>query len=115
MPIPPFDPATGYLPPGIHLVAWPEVVERVARTDRRRWLLGGIEAAAANLKAAGCRWLYLAGSFVTDKPDPADFDGCWDMAGVNLLVVDPTLCDFDPPRRARKRKYRGEFLPVDSS
>ena len=29
---------------------------------------------------AGVEVLYLNGSFVTAKPDPGDYDACWDMA-----------------------------------
>jgi hypothetical protein len=68
------------------------------------------------LKAAGCTTVYVDGSFVTDKEFPADFDGCWDRAGVDratLQSLDPTLLDFSNRRAAQKAKYRGEFFLAD--
>jgi hypothetical protein len=68
------------------------------------------------LKAAGCSTIYIDGSFVTEKEFPADFDGCWDRAGVNratLQRLDPTLLDFSNRRAAQKAKYRGELFLAD--
>lgn len=55
--------------------------------------------------------LYLDGSFVTSKQIPADFDACWDSAGVDPGLLDPVLLDFSGGRAAQKVKYRGELLP----
>jgi hypothetical protein len=58
----------------------------------------------------------IDGSFVTEKEFPADFDGCWDRAGVNratLQRLDPTLLDFSNRRAAQKAKYRGELFLAD--
>ena len=53
----------------------------------------------------------MDGSFVTDKPDPGDFDVCWDHNGVDRARVDPVLLTFDNDRALQKMKYRGEFFP----
>ena len=107
----------GLLPPGIHWAAWAEIEERFATTEWRRTLSDGVRRAAENLKQAGCRTLYLDGSFVTSKNHPGDFDGCWDPDGVEAAKLDPVLLDFTNRRAAQKRKYHGELfissLPAD--
>ena len=67
--------------------------------------------ALASLKAAGCRRVYVDGSFVTAKLRPNDFDGCWDIEGVDAELVDPVLLTFDSGRAAQKAKFRGELFP----
>jgi len=46
------------------------------------------------LTKAGCRRVYLDGSFVTSKPEPGDYDACWDIAGVDVEVPDSVFLDF---------------------
>lgn len=75
-----------------------------------------MKEALDNLKQAGCKRVYLNGSFVTSKYHPNDYDGCWDPEGVNPELLDPVLLDFKNGRVAQKIKYRGElFLSTDSS
>ena len=124
---PPLTPS-GLLQPGIHWATWAEVEERFATTEWRRTLLDGVRRAAESLKEAGCRTLYLDGSFVTSKNHPGDFDGCWDPVGVDARKLDPVLLTFWDPvgvdarkldpvlltfgnRRAdQKAKYHGELF-----
>jgi hypothetical protein len=113
--IPPFDPATGTLPPGIHRASWEEVAGRFGATAWRRRLLAGLLLALRQLGQAGCRRVYLDGSFVTDKQEPGDFDGCWDPAGVDLPrlgLIAPLLFDLEPGRARQKRAYGGELFPT---
>ena len=77
----------------------------------RRLLAGGARRAAENLKASGCRILYLDGSYVTDKGRPSDFDGCWDTTGVSGESLGPVLLSFGNRRAAQKAKYHGELFP----
>ena len=101
---------SGLLPPGVHWAAWAEIEARFATTQWRRILSEGVRQAAENLKEAGCRTLYLDGSFVTSKNHPGDFDGCWDPDGVDATKLDPVLLDFTNRRAAQKRKYHGELF-----
>jgi hypothetical protein len=39
--------------------------------------------AMLSLQAAGCRLIYINGSFTTSKSDPVDFDGCYDKETVD--------------------------------
>ena len=110
--IPPFD-CRGNLPAGIHDAAWQEFVERFGSTPRRRYLLEGLKAALECLRAAGCRRVYINGSFVTAKKSPGDFDGCWDAEGVDLEKLDPVFLIFADRRAAQKAKYRGGFFTAD--
>jgi hypothetical protein len=61
-------------------------------------LLIGLREALARLKAAGCRLVYLDGSFVTSKPQPEDFDACWGVTGVDVESLDPVFLDFSDSR-----------------
>jgi hypothetical protein len=98
------------LPPGIHWATMDEVAARFATSPRRVWLYEGLVHAVAVLTHAGCRHLYLDGSFVTAKESPGDYDGCWNSAGVVAAKLDPILLDFTNGRAAQKRKYRGELF-----
>lgn len=40
--IPPFDPAGGNLPPGVHPATWDEIVARYGSTPHRLRLLAGL-------------------------------------------------------------------------
>lgn len=112
MTIPPFE-DSGNLPEGIHEATWDEVVDRYGTTDRRRELLDGLQQALESLRAAGCRRLYIDGSFVTAKDEPADFDACWEAAGVDPELLDPVLLTFANRRAAQKERFGGELFPAD--
>ncbi|HSS52714.1 MAG TPA: hypothetical protein VLX28_27550 [Thermoanaerobaculia bacterium] len=108
--IPPFD-AAGNLPPGIHWASWDEVAERFGTSQVRIELLDGLKRALRSLLEAGCRTLYVDGSFVTSKEVPGDFDACWDPQDVDGDRLEPVLLDFTNRRAAQKAEYRGELFP----
>ena len=83
----------GCLPPGVHSASWDEVAERFGGSARRQVLLQGLLEAAANLRAAGARVIWLDGSFATDKEEPDDWDGVWDPSNADLRKVDAVLID----------------------
>jgi hypothetical protein len=101
------------LPPGIHWATMEEVAARFAISPRRGWLYEGLIRAVEVLAGAGCRHLYLDGSFVTAKESPGDYDGCWDPTGVIAARLDPVLLDLSNGRAAQKQKYRGELFIAD--
>lgn len=111
--LPDFD-IHGNLPPGIHEAAWTDIVERFGGTPWREHLLAGLKLALDALKAAGCRRVYLNGSFITAKDEPGDFDGCWEAGGVDAGRLDPVLLDFSNHRRAQKEKFGGELFLANS-
>ena len=85
---------------------------RFGNTPWRRQLVDGLEMAIDSLRRAGCRTVYIDGSFVTDKEVPNDFDACWEEAGVMPELLDPVLLQFDAGRAAQKAKYLGELFPA---
>ncbi len=99
------------LPPGIHEATFAEVQNCFAYNRHRRCLFDGLISAAKSLKSAGCRRIYLDGSYVSSKPHPSDYDGCWHPADVRLNELDPVLLDFENGRQKQKLKYKGEFFP----
>lgn len=48
---------------------------------------------------------------MTAKREPNDFDGCWDVEGVDLEKLDPVWLKFDSGRAAQKAKFKGEMFP----
>ncbi len=104
----------GILPPGIHWATWEEIANRFGNTKRRKELLAGLREALETLKDAGCRTVYVNGSFVTNKEAPGDFDACWDEQGVDPEVLDPVLLTFARGREAQKAKYLGELFPANA-
>lgn len=110
----PFDSSTGYLPPGIHEAAWTLVLTEFGTNAHRLTLLNGLLEALRNLAGAGCRWVLLDGSFVTQKALPNDYDGAWETIGVDPTRLDPVLLDFSNGRAAMKARYGGELFPASA-
>lgn len=104
------EPESGNLPAGVHDATWNELVAVFGAGRRRERLLHGLLRALYALKLAGCRRAYVDGSFVTSKPEPGDFDVCWEAAGVVARRLDPVLLDFSDGRAAQKAKYGGELF-----
>ena len=99
------------LPPGIHDATMEEIERRFATSDVRRELFEGFRRGVEALRRAGCKVVFLDGSFVTDKERPGDFDACWDPSGMDHRKLDPVLLDFSHKRRRQKAVYGGEFFP----
>jgi len=103
----------GLLPPGVHDTTWPELSQRFGNNGQRKSVLAGIRQAATALSKAGCRRLWIDGSFVSSKAKPKDWDGCWDPVGVVRSLLDPDLLDFTKAGRARmKTKYMADLFPA---
>jgi hypothetical protein len=109
--LPPFDADTGLLPEGEHATSWDEIVDRFGWTPRRRQLLDGLEEALELLASVGCSRVWLNGSFVTAKDEPADFDACWSSDGVDLDSLDPIFFELEPGRASQKARFGGELFP----
>ena len=104
--------ANGDLPPGAHFATWPELEDRLALNPRRQRMLAGFRLACEELRKAGCRLVYLDGSFVTRKERPGDFDACWDVQNVDDAKLDPIFWDFSRGRVAQKQRFLGELFPA---
>ena len=102
----------GNLPAGVHWANWQEIVDRFGSTPQRRVLLEGLRDACRSLRNAGCRTVYIDGSFVTAKPVPGDFDACWEVSDVDPALLDPVLLVFDRGRAAQKARFGGELFPA---
>lgn len=110
---PELEPESGFLPPGVHRVTWSEVVEMLGTNEYREHLLGGLRRALLNLRNAGCKEVWLDGSFTSVKTFPNDYDGAWEHEGVDEKLVDKVLLKFSWPRKAMKDKYLGELFRAD--
>ena len=94
------------------LVVGGALCKRYGTNIYRKRLLQGLKLGLDNLRDAGCRRVFLDGSFVTSKYRPNDFDACWKAEDVDLEKLDPIIQCYTNGRRAQKAKYRGEFLPT---
>jgi hypothetical protein len=101
----------GSLPPGVHETSMAEIEDRLAFNEHRKRMVQGLKQVVKNLGAAGVNRVWVDGSFVTNKPEPGDIDGCWDPAGVDPDLLDPVLLDFEQGRAAMKEKYGVDFFP----
>jgi hypothetical protein len=102
----------GWLPKGIHEAGWNEIQTKFGDTKHRKHLLSGLRQALSDLALAGCKAIYLDGSFITTKEIPGDFDACWDDDGVDWDALDETLLSFENVRAAQKARYGGELFPM---
>ena len=102
----------GMLPRGKHAAEWPELFAWFGQTPTRERLCLCLLEALRLLQAAGCRLAYVDGSFVSVKPEPGDFDVCWDLAGVDVNLVPPVFFEFGAGRAAQKAQFGGEFFPA---
>src|SRR5262245_52365106 len=102
MPIPEFDEATGYLPPGMYPASLEEVRVRYATNFRRKEIYAGLVHVVALLVAKSVSEIWLDGSFVTDKIRPKDVD---------VIYVPPPGADIQswdlisPDKRETLKKY----------
>jgi hypothetical protein len=75
MTIPRFN-AYGLLPPGFHLATMTELQKQLGFSPKRHSLIEeGLKHVAQQLLAIRIRYLFIGGSFVTDKLSPDDLDG----------------------------------------
>ena len=91
---------------------WDEVAATFDNTPWLRRLLDRLEIAIDSLRQAGCRTVYIDGSFVTSKEVLNDCDACWEEDGVAPELLDPVLPQFDAGRAAQKARYLGELSPA---
>lgn len=101
----------GLLPAGIHAAPWVEIESRFGWNAHRRSLMLGLRDGLTVLKGAGCKRLWLDGSFVTDKELPSDYDACWAPDNVQPGLLDPILLNMQATdRQAIKSRYLGDLL-----
>ncbi len=99
------------LPPGIHDATLVEVYDRFVTNDKRKILYQGMIRGLDNIFKSGCPQVFLDGSYVTEKPNPGDYEICWDGRLVDPNLLDPVFFDFRNGRQTQKDKYGGEYFP----
>jgi hypothetical protein len=107
----------GTLKPGIYDMTWEQFKDTFGYNEVRRRLLTGLEIAINELKAVGCKAVYVDGSFVTKEPIPSDFDSCWDEEGVNygrLKALYPGLVTYGHKFKLMIKRYQGIIVPKTS-
>jgi hypothetical protein len=111
MTLPRFN-AQGNLPPGEHAASWAEFSERYGTNPVRLAILEQIKAWLVHMRQAGCRAVYIDGSFVCRKEFPADYDACWDATGVSADLIDRALLVQTMEGRATiKQRFGGDIRP----
>ncbi len=99
------------LPPGEHIATLQEIKQSLAFNHHRLNLFNGLVSAARLLAQSGCKYLYLDGSYVTEKDMPGDFDACWSIEQVDFSIVDPIFLDLSKGTTAQKARFGGELFP----
>ncbi|HWK06625.1 MAG TPA: hypothetical protein VNS58_23480 [Puia sp.] len=106
---------SGNLEPGIYEMGWDDFKITFGFNAHRQVLIKGLELAIFELKAVGCKAVYIDGSFVTKKIYPGDFDMCWDEKDVNYELMNssyPGLTDFGFKMKNMKKRYGGDIVPM---
>lgn len=85
----------GELPPGIHMATLEEV-DAIFGTanERRQMLMKGLKKALALLEKGNVSKVFIDGSFVSDKDEPNDIDGCWSTISADASKLDSRFWDF---------------------
>ena len=99
----------GELPPGEHQASLDEI-ELIygSLNDRRKLLMRGLRDATNNFELSGVKRIWIDGSFITDKEEPNDIDGCWEYKiDVDRDILDPV---FLGTRNEMKDKYGLDFF-----
>lgn len=111
MPIPKLQP-NGELPAGEFLTTLKDIERRYAEKGvKRKQLMQGLKLACVSFKKAGVPRVWANGSFITDKAEPADIDGCWEYTSeVDLKKLDPVF--LMTSRRFMKEKFGLDFFPA---
>ena len=82
------------LPPGVHDATLQKIEDVFATNNHRIYLYNGFKGAVKALCKAGCKTIYLDGSFVTGTPLPRDDDACWYLpCSGNSLTDGPFLLE----------------------
>lgn len=98
--------------PGIYEFTMEKVEAKFAKTPERRRLFEGFRQLATDLKEAGCRRIFLDGSFITGKEEPGDFDACWEPFKIVRQPKDALLLETSYEGvKARKERYLGDVFP----
>ena len=87
-----------------------DIEARFALTAERRAIFHRFEAWTQHMHLAGCRTIYLDGSFITNKVEPGDYDACFDPSGIDGSKLDPCLLfrSISDPDTV-KQKYGGDI------
>lgn len=100
------------LPEGVHQATLEMVKKRFGGGLKRKELLRNLETVLNQMRNCGVEWVYLGGSFVTDKPRPSDIDGCFDLTSrVNRALMVPFLPVTPANRAMVKMMYKVKFFP----
>ena len=86
-------------------------MRRFGTNEHRKRLLAGLEKALVSLAKAGCRSVWLNGSFVSTKDRPEDYDGIWEYHGIRVDLLDPVFLDDTNNFKAMRDKFKGELYP----
>lgn len=107
--IPEFDPTTGCLPNGEWDATWKEFVLKFNTNAHRAKLTTQLFAGLQVLKVAGCKQVWVNGSFTTEKINPGDVDVLYDVQGIRPADLPKTFQD----KAGRRSFYGGDYIPVD--
>ena len=101
----------GFLPEGIYLTTWEQFTDRFCYNTTRKILAKYLHIGLLAFKNAGCKEVYVVGSFVTSKLEPSDYEICWNPNGVDTAAIDPLLTfKGDVNHKQQNDKYKGSWV-----
>lgn len=100
----------GSLESGIHTATWAEVKIVFGQSKARAMLLEKAYVGLCVLRDAGCKEVFLDGSFVSAKPDPNDLDTLWLIEGVDPAKLPEA---FIHPEVAQNRQWLKQQYGLD--
>lgn len=100
-------------------MTWQEFTKTYGSNKHRTALIQGMKAALNLLKTAGCKTIYMDGSFVTNpnvEPYPGDYDACFVLNEISEgRALDPVfrLQGAALDTETQKARFGGEFYPAE--
>lgn len=110
----------GKLPSGIYECSFREIESRFMRKNSiRKNLILGLKDAMKNLSKSGVKYLYIGGSFVTEKSYPNNINICFILdENIDTALLDKCFWSFNDIDEYRKckniaiDKYKVDFRTV---
>ena len=101
------------LKPGIHELTWDEFEQMYSIDEVRIEFIARMKELIKMLKEAGCKKIYINGSFITKKKRPGDYDLLWeDGDHIDYDKLDPIIRYPWNHEEGRKKKFKGDIYPA---
>jgi hypothetical protein len=108
---------SGLLPAGVNYAGWKEFIEKFGFNDGIQKLLERLLKSLKFLYKNKCEYVYIGGSFVTNKSTPEDVDVCFDNTFMKLNEFQKKYPAFqfnEEGYYSLYKQYKANFYPFNS-